>query len=559
MLLGGMALTCNAQNNPQRINDTFYPMYVKAYNLRKSADCLPIADSLHTASVAAGDRQGEVYALSIPFLYEFYRHDNLTGVERAMKPFMEKAEAYGMSNLYYYAISMKVAYYTREHRYIEALMYLDKQNRLAKQKGHVEGQMSLCRMLGVIRHFRGELPQAIAAYTDAIESYKANHFTRYISREYLSIADCYRMMGDYEHLAEAAEEALPYCVIQADRCNVFTYECYGYFMLGRDAEFLDRYEYLTTHRQKLDNSYVIMNKAVEACKAIYDHRDADALRIVDDIAKVSKEESYRLCIELYKRRGDYLKSIDYMRKILEARHELNERTFAYDQKSRDDIFRDQHLEAERQRIINANTRLRLSNARNTLRNSSLELSRHRDAARIAEAEAARSLLAASNQQLAARQLRDSIARQQIVQNTREKKQQTEYAVLMALLAMAAAAMIMTVAFVCRKRLLARRLLAANDSLADNIGKLNAALYRAQESNRMKTLFIQNMSQDIRTPLNAIVGLSQLLTSGNDSLNSEEACDTARYIAENSDLLTKTLNDIIDHTSRQSSGDNTAKK
>lgn len=66
----GTAITVCAQNNPQRINDKLYPMYVKAYNMRMSAASLPIADSLCVASIASGDRYGEVYALSIHILYD---------------------------------------------------------------------------------------------------------------------------------------------------------------------------------------------------------------------------------------------------------------------------------------------------------------------------------------------------------------------------------------------------------------------------------------------------------------------------------------------------------
>ena len=543
--------TACAQHNPQLISDRFYPMYVRAYNLRKSPKCLPIADSLRSVSVAAGDRWGEVYALSIPFLYEFYRHDNLSGVERAMKPFAEKAKAYGFTSLYYYALSMKVAYYTREHRYIEAFMYLNEQQQLAEKSGHMDGVVTFSRMMGVILHFRGELSQAIGAYGQTIEQYRQNHYPRYISREYLSIADCYRMMGDYKRLVDAAEEALPYCIIPSDRNNVYIYECYGYFMLGRYVEFLDRYNYLEKHKTKLDNSYVIMNKAIRACKAIYDQRDADAVDLIEQIAAVSPEESYRLYVAFYKLKGDYMRSIDYMQKIINARYERNEQTFDFDRRSMNRIFRDQHLEAERQRITSANTRLKLSNAQKTLHNSSLELGRRRDAARLAEARAARSILQYNNQQLVARQLRDSIAAQEIVDKARGRQQRMENFFLFSALAMAAAAMLMTLLYIWRRHKLALRLRIANARLGECIGSLNIAKDKAQESARMKTLFIQNMSHEIRTPLNAIVGFSRLITARDNGLSPEESRTMARYISDNSDLLATLVNDILDITNLES--------
>ena len=553
LAFAGAPFAVCAQNNPQLINDSFYPLYVKAYNQRKSAACLPIADSLHTVAVASGDRHGEVYALSIPFLYEFYRPSNLAGLERAMKPFQTKAKEYGYMGLYYYANSMKVAYLTRERRYIEAFLYLRQQSDIAERQGDIEGIIQQYRMLGVIQHFRGELSQAASSYAEAIECYKKYKRPRYISREYLSIADCFRMMCDYDRLLKAADEAMPYCVTRGDRVNVNIYKAYANFMLGRDKEFLECCEYVEKNRSgvRLDNSYVIMNNAVKACRAIYDGRDADAMRVIDEVAKASPEESYRLLIAYYSRKGDYAKCIGYMQKIMDARVEKEDETFRCDNRSVDNIFRDQHVEAERQRIINRNTHLKLANVQMSLRNSSLELGRKRDAVRLAEAATNRSRLSFDNQQLVARQLRDSIAAQQLAQLAKDRSVRMEQFIYIAVLVVALLVILLTLAYSLVKRRLAARLVKANRQLNEGIARLNIAKDKAQESDRMKTLFIQNMSHEIRTPLNAIVGFSQLVTAPDSGLEPTERKEMARYIADNSELLTTLVNDIIDISALQS--------
>ena len=536
-----------AQNNPQLIAERFYPLYVRAYNLRKSPACLPIADSLRTAAVAAGDRYGEVYALSIPFLYEFYRHDNIDGLERAMKPFQTKAKEYGYTTLYYYANSMKVAYLTREHRYLEAFLYLQQESDEAERQGHVDGILSQYRTLGVIQHFRGELVQAVTNYTEAVEHYKKYNRPRYISREYLSIADCFRMMCDYEDMLTATDNAMLHCVTQDDRNNVYIYRAYAHFMLGQDSEFEECCDYLEKYhkRVKLDNSYIIMNNALMACKAIHDGRDADAMRLADEIAKVSPEESYRLYIAYYKRKGDYERCIDYMQRIMDARNAQEMRTLSDDKQSVVRVFRDQRIEAERQRIINRNTHLKLSNVQMSLRNSSLELGRQRDAVSLAQAAASRNQLSYNNQQLVERQLRDSIAAQHLQQLAKDRNERMEHFVYTATLIVAILTMLMTLAYSLSKRLLAKKLRLANAQLNDGITRLNIAKDKAQESDRMKTLFIQNMSHEIRTPLNAIVGFSRLITSPDSGLPPQEKQEMARYIADNSELLTTLVNDIID--------------
>lgn len=546
-----VAFSATAQNNPQRISDSLYSAYIKAYNLRKTPQAVPLADSLRHAAIAIGDRYGECYAMQILFLHEFYKPDNFSGVERTFKPYVEKVKAYGLATLYYYAVSMKVAYYSRQKRYIEAFIYLDEQTKQAEKNGDKEGLCSLYRMKGVIQHFRGELPQAIASYKQAIDMYEKTGYRRYISREYLSIADCYRMEGDFESLVEAAEEARPYCVIQDDRTNVAIYECYGYFMLGRYQEFLDRYEYIQTHRQKMDNSYVIMNKAVEACRAIYDSRNDDALRLIDDISAVSPEAGYNMYVAYYKFNGDYMRAVEYMRKLILAHCSLNEKTFRHDRDSRDRVFRDQRLEAERERIINSNMHLQLSNVEMSLHNSSLELGRSRDAARLAHMKAGRDSLSYSHQQLLTRQLRDSLSAQNLMQQVRDRRERTERLVQSVLLVAALLVMMMTFVYIASRRRFVAKLNVANAKLDEGIRNLNVAMDRALQSGRMKTLFIQNMSHELRTPLNAIVGFSQLLTSSGNELDDTEKKNMAKYIADNSELLTTLVNDILDMTDLQS--------
>ena len=81
-------------------------------------------------------------------------------------------------------------------------------------------------------------------------------------------------------------------------------------------------------------------------------------------------------------------------------------------------------------------------------------------------------------------------------------------------------------------------------------ELLVAKEKAEESNRLKTAFLANMSYEIRTPLNAIVGFSSVLVS-DDSSPAEKAqyCD---IIQKNSDLLLHLINDILD-ISRMESG------
>ena len=82
------------------------------------------------------------------------------------------------------------------------------------------------------------------------------------------------------------------------------------------------------------------------------------------------------------------------------------------------------------------------------------------------------------------------------------------------------------------------------------------LRRTNEKVRMadaaKTRFVQNMSHEVRTPLNAIVGFSQLLSMPDGSFPEEEKQEFAGHIVNNTKMLTMLLDDIL-HVSAMDSG------
>ena len=78
--------------------------------------------------------------------------------------------------------------------------------------------------------------------------------------------------------------------------------------------------------------------------------------------------------------------------------------------------------------------------------------------------------------------------------------------------------------------------AQRDALAD-------ALVAAEHANKAKTTFLNNMSHDIRTPMNAIVGFTALATSHID--NKELVRDYLGKISVSSQHLLSLINDVLD--------------
>jgi len=74
-------------------------------------------------------------------------------------------------------------------------------------------------------------------------------------------------------------------------------------------------------------------------------------------------------------------------------------------------------------------------------------------------------------------------------------------------------------------------------------ELIAAKEKAEESNRLKSSFLQNMSHEVRTPLNAIQGFSQLIAKLNQS--PEKLKKFAEIITESSEKLIGIVTDVIE--------------
>ena len=74
-------------------------------------------------------------------------------------------------------------------------------------------------------------------------------------------------------------------------------------------------------------------------------------------------------------------------------------------------------------------------------------------------------------------------------------------------------------------------------------ELIRAKEKAEESDRLKTAFLQNMSHEVRTPLNAIVGLSDLMISGVKT--PEQLALYSEIISKSSEKLVGIITDVIE--------------
>ena len=94
-----------------------------------------------------------------------------------------------------------------------------------------------------------------------------------------------------------------------------------------------------------------------------------------------------------------------------------------------------------------------------------------------------------------------------------------------------------------QRRLQRKVAEATSKLQAQTEELSVALHAADAANRSKTTFLNNMSHDIRTPMNAIIGFTALATAHID--NRERAIDYLTKISQASNHLLSLINDVLD--------------
>ena len=87
-------------------------------------------------------------------------------------------------------------------------------------------------------------------------------------------------------------------------------------------------------------------------------------------------------------------------------------------------------------------------------------------------------------------------------------------------------------------------LAAKDTKKLN-NNLEIALKKAEDASLAKTRFLNNMSHDIRTPMNAILGYAQLMEEELKEKDLPETSDHLEKLQQSGNLLLSTINNVLD--------------
>jgi signal transduction histidine kinase len=95
------------------------------------------------------------------------------------------------------------------------------------------------------------------------------------------------------------------------------------------------------------------------------------------------------------------------------------------------------------------------------------------------------------------------------------------------------------------RTLAAELRHANTRLQNSVQETDAARSEAQQANRAKSEFLATISHEIRTPINAVIGYTDLMELGLAGELTEQQRDYVQRIRRSGEHLTALVNDVLD--------------
>ena len=111
--------------------------------------------------------------------------------------------------------------------------------------------------------------------------------------------------------------------------------------------------------------------------------------------------------------------------------------------------------------------------------------------------------------------------------------------------LSAAIIIISAILLYKRQKTVKKLRESNKSLENARQEAESAQEEAQRALDLKREFLYNISQELRAPLNPITGMTDLLTDEEYQLQAEERMAMSQHIKDNSKLLTKMVDNMIE--------------
>lgn len=537
------AQTTAANNEDSKLKS----LYILANKNIGNEKSLVLADSLIKIAKAKGDTETVLLGLYIKLKHEYTKDNNVQKVDRAANSIIDFAKRHNLTKHIYSAASYKMTYLTNHGKYNEAIKYqyyiMDYAKRHKHNNGIVLGHISM----GNLFRKRLKIPQAIEEYEQAIESYRKYGINEDQGRNYIRIIECYIIIGMFEKALDYSSKGLQLTKRKEDISGIYGYMAFCSFMLNNKADFKKEYKaYKSYCSSSTPNIIPFVANCIETMKLIDDGEFNEAEKKL----KAPGMGAFKQYVEisLYNSQKRYEDLQQAIRRLHINRFGDSKGSFTTDWARMSEAINNNLTEIDKQRAINRSSQLELTKTRLELRNTQLELFRFKDAEKLAWMASDAKKLTYNNERLLSEQLAKTLENQNLQHKINEQKIKSRRITL----AFTSLLLLLMYLYLRYNKRAASILKEKNRNLKKTLEELSIANDKAQESDKKKTEFIQNMSHEVRTPLNAIVGFSQMLATESDTnLSEEDRKQISQIINTNSEILNTIITNILDLTSIES--------
>lgn len=525
------ALTSAAGVSEQSYGEKWRSYFVKAWSHSLSDRCLAMADTLYAEGEKHNDDLLLCRAMSVKANYFFFnpgKGDVINAADHLKKLGRKERR---LCAYFYFASLYSVGYSLNHKQLIKAIREAHIVEQQAKKDNLKFGYHCMHIINSLIYAHNGEFDKALKQSEDAMHD-AADNNDRY--RAYQSMALCYKGMQVYDKALDILDRMYGYSVNDWQKFQAVYQKCMVLYLSGHHDEYLQSYEELQRLSKRLNNANSMYQHRARiyylCCKGQFD----EAMRIAVRQGNSFLSEQ----IEVMKAKGNYPRALSLFMKRLRYEDSLSciytYNDFAEIDREVGNLSAKMRLNSIQQKNIQTKT----ENTQLQTMNSELELLQLKASTKLMREKNI-------NRSLKMKEDADELERlnnKNRIAKIKEDNAESEYLyhrnVLWIGIVLLTVVTVMVIIYLIYKRKIEKIINKKNKELAK-------AYQMAEESQLRKRAFLKSISHEIRTPINAIMGFTEVLTTPGLMLDDGELDDLKMRIRTNSQHLQTLVRDILD--------------
>ncbi len=520
-----------ADDNPYRISQECYRLYSDGLRHRGDKLALAYSDSIMQASSRLNDKRARLFAYLLP-LYYYSEVDDKANMHVAADNLRAEARKQNDKSYYYHAYDIEIYSHIMSYDMMEATHLASEMRDQANMEGFRAGVMGCNKNIALIYTRIGDNESASKYYKLAIEEAKQlkDNSISYLYRCLASVTDKRKDRDKYYDIS------LSLAKTELDSLGTMLDHCLFAGNAEHKKSFYEKYDQLKKYISKV--GVLIGNNdlyQIECMKAAFDgnyelaHAYADSVSYIGDQINMhiltAKQHDYKLAYNLLvqgRARHDSIASshTDYNIAAFTSKTENIKVSAA----------------AHEQELALAKLRLKEADIeQEDMKLTSQWLVMERES----HAREYESMLL----------IEDSIsgvakiaAQEQALKRAQADKKLKQASNIRLLLAIIVGFFILAVAYFFVRNYQKRR---SMRKLMQLYHMLHTARNKAVAADKLQNAFIQNMNHEVRTPLQTVIGFSQVLADEEISISDKDKAEYSKYIYDAASQLNDQLDKILE--------------